>query len=291
MENFLITGERVLMSVPFFALIAFLLFAGKKLFDFTTSYQFDEELTSKDNPAFGVTIAGFLVSLAIVLGGATFGAGEGSSTAAFVSLLVYGVLSIVLLRLSIVVNDRLILPAFSVHKEIIEDRNVGTAFVVAGSCVATALILAGALTGESVSFFRGIADLLVYWAVGQALLVAAGRIFQAITSYDIHQTIEHDDNAAAGLSFGGFLVGAGIIGNAALKGASSNLLEEIVTAAVLATTGLLLLIATRTIVDKALLPRSPLSVEVAQQKNLAAGAVAASSFMALSWVYSVAVTF
>ena len=174
MENLLISGQRVLMSVPFFALIAGLLLGGKKLFDLTTSYDFDEELTEKDNPAFGVAMAGFLLSLAIALGGSGYGAGGGSVAEAFLSLLVYGVLSIVLLRLSILISDRLILPSFSIHKEIVEDRNLGTAYVVAGACVATGLVLAGALTGESVSFLRGI---VFYGMILALVVIVAGVVF------------------------------------------------------------------------------------------------------------------
>ena len=48
-------------------------------------------------------------------------------------------------------------------------------------------------------------------------------------SYDVHEVIGHDDNAAGGLSFGGFLVAVGIIMRVALAGAGSNLIVETVT--------------------------------------------------------------
>ena len=289
MEGLLVTLQKVLVSVPFFASIALMLFAGKKLFDLTTSYNFQEELTKKDNPAFGVAISGFIIGLAIALGASTYGVGGQSTADAFISLAIFGLLTIVLMRLSITINDKLILHAFCVHKEIIEDKNTGTAFVVGGSFVATGFMIAGALSGESISFGAGIVDLLIYWAVGQSLLVFGGWLFQKITPYDVHHTIEHDDNTAAGLSFGGFLVGLGIIMMTSLSGAGSNLLAEIGPTFLIALSGTVLLVATRIIIDRLFLPSAPLAREVATEKNAAAGALACSLFVALSWAYSVAI--
>jgi uncharacterized membrane protein YjfL (UPF0719 family) len=199
---------------------------------------------------------------------------------------VYGAITLVLMRVSIVINDKLILSRFCVHKEITQDHNVGTAFAVGGSCLATGFMINGALSGHSESFVRGIFDLGVYFLIGQALLVVGGLIFQAITNYDVHHTIEHDDNAAAGLSFGGFLAAIGIITKTALSGASSNLLVELVTTVMLAASGLLLLCLVRVIADKVLLPSSPLCKEVAEDKNVAAGAVAAASFVAVALAFA-----
>ena len=162
MEGLLVTLQKVLISVPFFSMIALFLFIGKKLFDRTTDYDFQEELTKHDNPAFGVMISGFLLGLAIALGGTTYGVGGESAQDAFFSLAIYGLLSIVLMWLSVKINDKLILYKFCIHKEIIEDKNCGTAFVVAGSAVATGFMISGALTGESISFVAGIIGIIVF---------------------------------------------------------------------------------------------------------------------------------
>ena len=289
MESAMVTLERVVVAVPYFAALVILLALGKQIFDWTTKYRFNVELTKRDNAAFGIVIGGFLVGLAIALGATTFGA-ELNVATDFISIGVYGLITIVLMRLSVVINDKAILSKFSIHDEIVQDRNAGTGFVVAGSCVATGFVISGALSGESVSFAAGVFDVLIYWAIGQALLIAGGVVFQAITQYDVHHIIGENDNVAAGISFGGFLVGIGIITKAALTGATSNLLAEIPVVAILAICGLGLLVMTRVIVDKLFLPSSPLSKEVAVDANPAAGAVAAASFIALSWAYAAAVT-
>lgn len=288
MEPIVDTGTKILMSIPYFGVLVLFLFLGKLLFDKTTTYRIDEELTEKDNQAFGTLLALFFVGLAIALGGLVFGISL-DPLPDLLNFAIYGTLTLVLMRVSILINDKFILSKFCVHKEITQDKNVGTAFVVGGSCIATGFMINGAMSGESDGLLRGVLDLGVYFAVGQALLVLGGFIFQKITSYDVHHTIEHDDNAAAGLSFGGFLAAIGIITNTALSGATSNLAAEIITTLMLAVSGLVLLVAVRTIADRVLLPSSPLSKEVAIDKNVAAGAVAAASFVSVALAFSFAI--
>jgi len=172
------TAEKVLLSVPYFASLLGLLLAGKWAFDKTTAYNFDDELTEKDNPAFGTFVAMIFLSMVFALSG-IMNSVEGHAMD-FVTLAVYGPLLIVLLRLGVYVNDKFILPNFSITKEISTDRNVGTAFVVGGSSVATGLILSGAMSGESVNFWRGLLDLTYYWFIGQLLLIAGGYLFTKI---------------------------------------------------------------------------------------------------------------
>jgi len=284
--------SQVFSILPFFGLLFVALYLGKLVYDKTTSYHFDDELTNKDNPAFGAHLALYMVGLAIALTGVLFGASTDVENLGreFGSMAIYAALAIILVRLSVWVNDRCILNKFSIEKEMIQDRNVGTAFVVGGSCVATGLIINGAMTGFSEGILQGIRDVVIYFAVGQVILIAGSHVFQAITSYDVHQVIEHDNNVAAGISFGGFLVALGIITRASLVGASSDILAEIVTTLIIAAIGIVILVAARVIADRVILPKSPLSKEVAVDKNAGAAAVAASVFICLALVFSAAIT-
>jgi len=280
--------QMVFDAMPSFAMAFVLLLAGKVVYDKTTPYSIDDELTEKDNAAFGVCMAGYLVGLGIALCGALFGTGL-SLQEDLLTILLGGLASIVLMRLSITVNDRLILSAFSIDKEMIEDRNAGTGAVVAGGSIATGLMLNGVLTGESESVAFVVRDIVVYWLAGQALLVLGAVVFQKMTSYDMHKVIGEDDNVAAGVSFGGFLVALGIVVHAAVAGAGSVLAEELVTACVIGALGLVMLVCARIVADRGLLPGSSLSREVTQDRNLAAGLVAAASFICVALLLSAAV--
>ncbi len=281
--------ETVMSNMPQFVMAFGLVLFGKMVYDATTPYRIDDELTGKNNAAFGVCLAGYLIGLGLALCGALFGAGE-SLLDDLVTIFIGGIAAVVLLRLSVWVNDKFILHRFSIDKEMIEDGNVGTGAVVAGSCIATGLMLNGVLTGESTSLVVGLRDIVVYWIAGQLLLILGARVFQLITSYDVHKVIGEDDNLPAGLSFGGFLVGLGIIVRAALLGATSQLLDELLMVAVVGVLGLVLLTCARVIADKALLPNALLSKEIVEDKNVAAGAVAAAGFICVALVLATAIT-
>ncbi len=290
MEVIVVSFVKVLSGMTQFAVLLVGLLLAKYLFDWTTSFKFNVELTEKDNPAFGVCLAGYLIGSGIALSGIAFNSSANVSMIEnVVSISVVMVLTLILMRLSVVINDRAILHRFSVTKELIHDKNVGTGFVVAGSCIATGWMLNGVLSGESSSLLIGLRDMVVYWALGQVILIAGGFLFQLITRYDLHKVIGDEDNMPAGISFGGFLVALGIITHNALVGATSHLADEISTTLVFALSGMVILVLTRVIVDKLFLPNSPLSKEVVEDRNPAAGSIAAVSFIVVALMFVAAV--
>jgi uncharacterized membrane protein YjfL (UPF0719 family) len=264
--------NEILTKMPNFGLLLVGLILSKYFFDMTTKYKFDTELTENDNPAFGVALAGYLFGSGIALSGAVFGVGF-SLTEDAIHIAIMSVLIIVLMRVSVIINDLAILYKFSISKELIEDKNVGTGFVLAGGSIATGCMLNGALR-----------------TIGQVILILGGLLFQAITRYDIHKVIGEDNNLAAGLSFGGFLAAQGIIIRNALYGASSNIVDEIIITSVFAVFGVIILIATRIIVDRVFLPKSPLSKEIAVDRNAAAGTMAAASFIIVAIIFAASIS-
>ncbi|MDZ7640219.1 MAG: DUF350 domain-containing protein [Bryobacterales bacterium] len=281
--------DRVLSAMPLFAMAFLLAFGARWLFQKTTSYCIDDELTERDNPAFGVAFAGYMVGVAIALSGALY-AWEGVSL--FEELLtigLFGVAAAGLMRLSLWINDRAILHSFPIEKELVEDRNAGTGFVVAGSSIATGFMLRGVLNGFSSSVWMGLRDVAIYFLVGQAILVAGGWVYTKFAGYDVHEEIGAKDNVAAGVSFGGYLAALGYIASVALTGATSDWMDEVATSLVLAFFGVVLLITARTVADLFLLPKSPLAKEVAVDRNKAAGAVAAASFLLVAVLFGASV--
>ena len=119
-------------------------------------------------------------------------------------MFIYGFLAIVLMNLSIIINDKIILRKFSVYKEILEDKNVGTGVVEGAMAVATGMVILGSLHGEG----GGILTALAYWIIGQAILIITAFVYNWITPYDIHEHIEKD-NVAVGVGFAGALIAVG----------------------------------------------------------------------------------
>lgn len=274
MQTFL----RVIEQVPYFAAIFILLIVSKYFYQYTTSYNIDEELTDKDNPAFGIGLAMYLLGTTIALTGLLFGV-EGDLKGDFVTIFVYGLVILLLMRSGIFISDKLILSKFSIHKEICDDMNSGTGFVVGSLSVGTGIIIKAAMTGYSNSFGSGIRDLVICFVIGQCLFLAASYIYQKITSYDMHSEIE-DDNVAVGISFSGFILGISIISYSAIVGSIVSI-EMFITSLLIFAVGFLLLIAGRIITDRLLINRS-MSDEIQNDRNLAVAFVEASISVSLA---------
>ena len=292
MDKFVELVQLLGLSLPSLAVAGIMLYIGKLVFNATAVRGLQDQLTEKDNPAAGVYYTGFILGLGVALAGALWGnsAWPGANFPetlrnvgiAAGSVAVDAVLVLVLMRLSILINDRLILYRFSIQKEMIQDRNLGTAFVVAGSCLATGLVLNGVFTGFSENWLMSLRDILVYWALGQVILVLGGLLFQRIAGYDVQGTIANDNNIPAGISFGGYLVALGLMDRAAIAGSGSDLWACIVRIVVVSVVGLIALAVVQAIVKLLFFRRSPLEKEIVQDRNAAAGAISAAGFVALA---------
>lgn len=275
------TGIELFGSLPIFVAALAILWLGKILYNKTTSFCFHEELTEKDNSALGTALTGYLIGLGIALTGAIQAAFGQTLQDGLISIAFSGTLAIILMRISLVINDKLILHKFKIYKELIDDRNSGTGFVIAGSSIATGLMLAGVLTGESESWATAVTDTLIYWIAGQIILVIGAFIFSSTCGYDIHKVIEDDDNIPAGISFGGFLIALGVISYGCLKGATGNIQAELILTSVAAVFGIILLISSSVVCDKLLLPKSQFIKEIVIDKNVAAGTISLAVFISV----------
>ncbi len=280
-----VTFEQVMLAMPLFATVFVLAFAAKWFFQKTTRYCIDDELTSRDNPAFGVAFGGYIAGVAIALSGSLFPWQGVTLGTELLTIALFGGLSAMLMRVSLWINDRAILYQFSIEKELVEDHNFGTGFVVAGSSIATGFMLRGVMAGFSDSLATGLRDTVIYFVVGQAVLIAGGWVYSKTAPYNVHDEIEKD-NQAAGISFGGYLAALGYIVSIALTGATSQWADEIVTALVIAGIGIVLLVSARVIADYFLLPKSPLSKEIVEDRNTAAGVMAATSFLLVAILFA-----
>lgn len=286
MNAFVIALRTVVSLFPYFLFGLVLFYIGKFFFDVSTpKIEDDRELTERDNPAFGAMFGGYMIGLAVAIAGSFVGLGP-DVVANLVDISTSAVAAIVLLRVGMFIGDKLILYKFSIRKEVIQDRNAGTGIAVGGLFIATGLVIAGVMSGESSSYLFMLRDILVYWLVGQAFLVVGGLLFQLIARYDVHKTIEDDDNLAAGISLGGYFVAVGIILKASLHGAGSDLGPELLITVVIGIAGVIILGFARFLTDVVLLPRARLADEVAKQKNVAAGIVSAVGFVAVALLFA-----
>jgi len=211
------TALSILFGLAYIALGVAVLVIAKLVRDLVTPYKIDDELTSKDNPALGLAMAGYFLAVVIIFLGAAIGPEPESRptvaemTSNVASVVIYSLLGIGLLNVGAIILDKVVLNNFSVRKEIIDDRNCGTGAVVGGAYIATALVVSGAIYGETTgAWWHGLVSTLVFFVLGQAVLAIFGLIYRGVTKYDLHAEIEKD-NVAAGVAFGLSVIAIGIV--------------------------------------------------------------------------------
>jgi len=205
------------LGIGYVALGVAVLIIAKLVRDIATPYKIDDELTGKDNPALGLALTGYFLGVVAIFLGAAIGPepevrpGTGELLTQMLVVLGYSLGGIVLLNIGYSVVDRLVLSSFSIRKEIVEDRNPGTGAVVCGTYVATGLVVAGSIYGESTGpWWQGPLSAVVFFALGQVALVLFGVLYRVITKYDLHAEIERD-NLAAGVAFGLSIIAIGVV--------------------------------------------------------------------------------
>jgi len=267
----------LILIVAFYVLF----FIGRLVHDrLHREYNLNEELVERDNPALALAVVGYYLGLVLSIGGALVGP-SGGIVNDLIDLVIYGLMGIILLNLSWWICDKLVLYKFKISDELIRDQNIGTGAVSAGASVASGFIIYGAIQGEGGSIWTA----LIFWILGQLVLILAGRIYELITPYSIHEQIEKD-NVAAGISFGGALVGIGAIVGLAAESDFYSWAEDLPMYLVYAAIGLILLPVIRFLTDKVLLPTVKLSDEIATQEkpNLGAAYIEAFSYIAGAFI-------
>lgn len=256
---------------------------GKIIRDILTRYKINEQLTDRNNAAVGVALMGYYIGLAIAISGVLVGPEGKSLGSDLLAIAEYSIIAIILLNISAFVNDKLILYKFDNQKELVDDQNSGTGAAMAGSYLATGLIINAAVGGEaSGTWWEGIIACLVFFALGQIVLIIAGLWYQVITKYDVHKVIGDDNNAAAGIAFGGFLFSIGYVVRAAMTGGSISWGTDLVSFALYVVIALILLTIGRLITDIVFLPKAKISDEIGKQANVAAAVIATAIYVTIA---------
>ncbi|MDP7556370.1 MAG: DUF350 domain-containing protein [Nitrospinaceae bacterium] len=273
--------DHILSSLVYLAACFAIFVVGHLVFIlFRRGYNIKGELVEKDNAAFALVLCGYYLGLTFSIGGVIAGPSAGMEED-LIDILVYGPLAILLLNLSALINDRFILSEFDIRKEILQDQNCGTGVVEFAVFVATGLNIFGALYGQGGSIFTGI----IFWALGQAVLVLVGKYYNLITKYNIHEQIEKD-NVAVGIGFAGALIAIGNLLRAASAEHFISWGENLTTFFLFMVVGLILLPCTRILTDRILLPSRSLANELVDQEkpNQGAAFLEASSYIGASFL-------
>ena len=265
--------DNIITGLILIAAFYVLFFIGKIVNDLLhRDFKLNFELVEKDNAALAIALTGYYFGLVLAIGGTLVGPSV-SLIDDLIDLGIYGLLSIILVNLSWFICDKLILFKFKINEELIRDHNQGTGVVSAGMSIASGFVIFGAAQGQGGSIWT----VILFWAIGQLILILAGLVYNLITPYNIHDEIEKE-NVAAGVSFAGALIGIGAVVGLAAESDFVSWDENLPDYVAYAVLGIVLLPLVRLLTDKVLLPTVKLSHEIAGQKKPNVGAAYIEAF-------------
>lgn len=262
----------VLLGVGNVVLGVLALMLAKLLKTFLTPYRTDEELTKKDNPAFGLALAGYYGAVVtIYIGVARALPVEASSSEILMALasnLAWTVAGIVALAFSRLLLSSTIISGARCSAEIVNNRNTAAGAVECGAYLASGLVLAGALRESGGTWLTA----SVFFLLSQFVLLLFGRLYQRFSGYNARQEI-CSGNLAAGAALGLTLIAISLL---MFKGTTGEFLDwqtNLMFFGFDAAVGFMMLMGLRWLTDLALLPDARISEEIVRDRNVNVGLI------------------
>lgn len=270
------------------------LFASMRLFSGAISHVDPSyELAQKDNAAFGISLAGVVFGVTLVLSGVIPNSWTMDITEVAIAVAVYGVIGIGLMVLTRVIFDRIAVPRISIRDEIIKG-NSAAAIIDAGNVIAAALVIRAVMVWTPTNSLESLLDLLKLYVVSQVVLTIIALVHvRLFTMHGVDdRTLQdeiHGGNTALALRFSGRRIGIAF----AITAASNIMVYELYSVdrlllewafvSVLFVVGVTLLswLATRII-----LFGINVNDEVINQRNVALGAMQGTIYIALGILVS-----
>ncbi|MCF6282420.1 MAG: DUF350 domain-containing protein [Candidatus Polarisedimenticolaceae bacterium] len=250
------------------------------------------ELATRDNYAFGISVAGGTLALALVLAGAVSGeASEGMLSEAW-NVLVYAVVGIVLLKVGTIINDQVIFHHFSLKQQV-HENNIAAGIVQAANLIALGLIINTAAHWVESESWMGIFSVILVFFVAQVVLLAVtrlrGRIYEKRHNGEVLQHALEKGNSALAIRYAGHLISAafGVKAASGLVAYHSYALVGLVfnwLFVALVITALISGLAA--LARRAVLHNINVIEEVDEQQNIGVACIEASLFIAVGLIVS-----
>ena len=273
----------LIQSGVYAAIVFIFIYIAKQIADWrTVDIDDDKEIDTNANASVGIRRAGLYLAIAIGMQGALSGPGTGFIND-IIALIIDGVQVVVLLFVARMINDKFLLPSINNDDEA-KNKNEAVGITELGSYIATGLILNGSFAGEG-PFLSGI----VFFILGQAVLVALFWLYEKITSFKLVDEIKKANNAA-GIAIAGMLISIGLILRGAVSGHFTGWGSDIISFFYSAIMGIVLLLIFKFFIDRLFLPFTTLQNEIEKKKNIAALLMAESVLVAVSILISTLVS-
>ncbi len=261
-------------AVILFEVIA-LVWIGQRAFELATRTRFKQELMVKDNPAAGVALAGYYLSLFIALSGLLSGEAVALLDDVWITA-VHGLAAIA----AIILSSFLWRPIIQVRlrEDILTARNLGAGLVSASALIATGLVYRGAVHLQDANP----SIIAAFFALGEGALLVSLLVYEWLTPYDVAAEVSEKGNLAAAISFSGATMAAGLIVGNAVEGEFLGWRDSIRDAFLYMTPLLALPLTRWLVVNGLILGFGSVNKEVGEERNPAAGLVEAAAYVGIA---------
>lgn len=244
-----------------------------------------KEISHNDNKAFGISLAGAMVAVSIMLMGVVSGDAGYNLVNEALTVILFGVIGITLMWLTRIAFDRISFPGLSIHDQIMKG-NMAASIIDACNMIATAIIIKGAMIWVDGDMTMAIIAVVVSFFASQ-IIMALATLYR-VKVYEkrhkgnpLHQAIE-ENNIALALRFSAYRIGIAIAVSAAFTAVEYEadafmLVFMLWFAVALALFILLTLISI--VIRLGVLPRVNVGEEVGEQGNIAVGAIEGSIYI------------
>ena len=251
-----------------------------------------DELGVKDNFAFGISVAGGMLSLCLVLSSVVGRhVGQGYEQAA-IGMVLFGIIGILLVKVGRFAHDKIVLDAVDTQHKV-SDRNVSVALVDAASLVSSAIILRSIMVWVDGSDVNAMIAIVTGFLVVLTILLIMTRIYEMRYAMQNQnhsfQSALDTGQLALAVQHAGNLLGTAIVVSSAgallsysPQGYVSNVTGWLVTSVVLS----LLLWALVAFSKRAVLNGINYQKEVDEQHNVGVAAVELTLSIGLAMIIS-----
>ncbi len=269
--------------------VAIALFASLRLFSGRLAHiDSSKELFTKDNPAFGISLASVMFAVTLMLTGVLYGDAEVNMLNSALATGAYGIAGIILMALTRIIFDKIALPDISLRDEI-SNGNIAVAVADAGNVIATAIIIRSIMIWIADNSMEGLIALLAGYIISQGILTGATyfrrRVFSFFFPGKSMQAELQGGNVALALSFAGRKIGTAI----AISIVASIIAYELYTLqnlfvpwAVVSIIMILVLKVLSFVAERIILFGVDIKQELIEQRNIAVGALRAVIYISMA---------
>jgi len=174
--NVILLDQQLLAYLALDILIAIILLGTMRFVSgISAKVNTTEELSKHDNFAFGISLAGSIIALGIVLTGAIAGEAAPSLMMEAIGMLSYGLFGLILIKIGRIIHDRFALNKLD-KTALINEQNITVGIVDAAGAIATAIVVRAVLLwvdGLDIATFIAITSGFI---VAQLMLVIVTRL-------------------------------------------------------------------------------------------------------------------